>query len=113
MFYERLNQLCQLHHTNITEVAVQHLGVASSAPTSWKKGASPRSDIVIRAAKHFNVSADYLLGLSEIPNSLSSHQVNAAIETAALKLSAASPAAQHAAIAALEAVIDTLDPQVP
>ncbi len=35
MFYDRLNQLCHMHDTNITEVAVAHLGVASSAPTAW------------------------------------------------------------------------------
>lgn len=109
MFYERLNQLCRMHKTNITEVSIVHLGVANSAPTSWKKGASPRSEVVIRAAKHFGVSADYLLGLTDVPSPLASQEASAEVQSAAAKLSDASAPARKAAIAAMEAIIAALD----
>lgn len=110
MFYDRLVTLCRMHGTNITEVAVTHLNVASSAPSSWKKGASPRSDVVIRAAEHFGVSADYLLGLTDLPLPPASNAGDCqVVQAAAAQLSAASPAAREAAIAAMKAVIETID----
>jgi repressor LexA len=42
------------------------LAISSSTATGWKKGAFPRSDIVINSARYFHVSADYLLGLDDI-----------------------------------------------
>lgn len=109
MFYDRLVTLCRMHGINITEVAVTHLQVASSAPAGWKKGASPRSDVVIRAAKYFGVSADYLLGLTDLPAPPSDSPATAAVQAAAAKLSAASDPARQAAIAAIDAIISTLD----
>lgn len=109
MFYERLNHLCRMHGTNITEVATVYLGVANSAPTSWKKGASPRAEVIIRAAQHFGVTADYLLGLTDIPVPLSALEGNAEVQDAAAKLTAASAPARKAAIAAMEAVLAALD----
>lgn len=111
MFYDRLVTLCRMHGTNITEVAVTHLNVASSAPSSWKKGASPRSDVVIRAAEYFDVSADYLLGLTDLPlpPATSVTGDTPAVQSAAAQLCAASPTAREAAIAAMKAVIETID----
>lgn len=109
MFYDRLVTLCRMHGTNITEVAVTHLQVASSAPAGWKKGASPRSDVVIRAAEYFGVSADYLLGLTDVPAPLSAQEAAPEVQSVVLKLSAASDGARKAAIAAAEAVINAID----
>ena len=64
MFYTRLEQLCRENNTSVAEVAETVLHVSSGAPTGWKKGASPRASLVAIAARHFNVSADYLLGLT-------------------------------------------------
>lgn len=109
MFYDRLVTLCRLNGTNITEVAVTHLQVASSAPAGWKKGASPRSDVVIRAAEYFGVSADYLLGLTDLPVPPTSSPATEDVCSAAARLSTASESARKAAIAAMNAVLDTLD----
>lgn len=110
MFYDRLVTLCRLHGTNITEVAVTHLNVASSAPSSWKKGASPRSDVVIRAAEHFGVSTDYLLGLTDLPTPPASGSGDAPeVQAAAARLCSASPTARATAIAAMQTIIDVLD----
>lgn len=108
MFYERLNQLCKLHGTTVTEVATTHLGVASSAATNWKHGASPRCDIVVRAAEHFGVSADYLLGLSETP-AVPDSPAEAEVLQALNLLSSASESARKAALAAMQAVIASID----
>ena len=64
MFYTRLEQLCRENNTSVAEVAETVLHVSSGAPTGWKKGASPRASLVAIAARHFNVSVDYLLGLT-------------------------------------------------
>ena len=68
MFHERLDALCKSKGISITDFSVNKLGVSNSAATSWKKGAIPRSDIVIKAAKYFGVSTDYLLGLENLTN---------------------------------------------
>lgn len=65
MFYDRLNGLCQSIGTTVTKFSVAELGVSNSTPTSWKKGTSPNSDVVKRAALFFGVSSDYLLGLTD------------------------------------------------
>lgn len=110
MFYERLNALCHLHGTTITEVAVTQLNVASSAPTSWKKGSTPRADTVVRAAEYFGVSADYLLGLTDAPLQPTKADSNASdVNRVFARLCSASPTARAAAIAAMEAVIESID----
>lgn len=63
MFYDTLINLCNKHNVKITPLVVS-LGGSSSSPASWKKGASPNSDIVIKLAEYFNVSTDYLLDVN-------------------------------------------------
>ena len=60
MFYDTLIKLCDKHNVKITPLLTS-LGVSKSSPASWKKGASPNSDIVIKLAEYLNVSTDYLL----------------------------------------------------
>lgn len=64
MFYARLEKLCKEAGTSVAAVAEDVLHVSSGAPTGWKKGVSPKASIVAIAARHFGVSADYLLGLT-------------------------------------------------
>lgn len=69
MFYSRLAACCEQRGTNVTAVAVDILGVSKSAPTNWKKGInSPNAETVVKAAKYFGVSTDYLLGLVDSPS---------------------------------------------
>lgn len=110
VFYERLSQLCKLNGTSVTEVACTYLGVASSAATNWRRGASPRSDIVIRAAKHFGVTADYLLGLTDAPTPTSAMDgADPVLRQASDLLRCASGTARSVAIAAMKAVIEAID----
>ena len=44
-------------------------GLNNSAITEWKKGkAKPSTEAIIKIADYFNVSTDYVLGLSNNPN---------------------------------------------
>lgn len=72
MFYARLVELCKEAGTSVAAVAEDVLHVSSGAPTFWKKGASPKASIVMIAARHFGVSADYLLGLTSEKRTLNS-----------------------------------------
>ncbi|MCL2862347.1 MAG: helix-turn-helix domain-containing protein [Firmicutes bacterium] len=43
-------------------------GLSNSAVSDWKSNkAKPGTDAVVKLAKYFNVSTDYLLGLTENP----------------------------------------------
>lgn len=65
MFFERLLLLCKEKKTNITAVLKQ-LGQSTSKGTAWRNGTIPNGDLLVMLAKHFHVSVDYLLGLTNI-----------------------------------------------
>lgn len=69
LFLTRIEGLCEAHKTNITTV-LKELGLSSSKGTAWQNGTIPKGDILSKLAAHFNVTTDYLLGLSPIPNPL-------------------------------------------
>jgi transcriptional regulator with XRE-family HTH domain len=64
MFYNRLKQLCKSKNTSITAV-LKALNISTSKGTAWKNGSAPSSEIVIKLAEYFDVSTDFLLGLSD------------------------------------------------
>ncbi|MDD3410295.1 MAG: helix-turn-helix transcriptional regulator [Eubacteriales bacterium] len=109
MFYERLSYLCQRDGIKITNFATEFLGVSSATPSGWKRGSSPRSDVVIKAAQYFGVTADYLLGLdtqqSDNTEGLSLSDTERFIID---ELRKASPEARSAAIAAMRGVLSAL-----
>ena len=114
MFYERLKLVCERAGITVTTVAVKHLGVTSATPTGWKRGAYPRADIVIKAAQYFHVSADYLLGLTDEPSSISSDQVAISgeekeIQEAVSLLRRSSAPARTAALASVLSIIAAID----
>lgn len=67
MFYERLGKLCEKNGVTISYVTIHVFGCGNSTATGWKKGAQPSAAVVAKAAAHFGVSADYLLGLIDEP----------------------------------------------
>ena len=67
MFYNRLKQLCKSKNTSITAV-LKALNISTSKGTAWKNGSAPSSEIVIKLAEYFDVSTDFLLGLSDEPH---------------------------------------------
>lgn len=61
MFYDKFLKLCENNNIKPSVAAVK-IGLDKSMPSYWKKGADPKIETIIRIAKYFNVSVDYLLG---------------------------------------------------
>lgn len=102
MFHERLDALCKEAGTTITDFSVKMLGVSNSAASNWKKGTIPRSDVVVRAARYFNVSTDFLLGLDDIPYRQKSNLTKEEAELLA-ELRASDPDVRELLLASLRA----------
>ena len=67
-FSEKLNMLLKENHMYGVELA-KRIGVSQYAMNRWTNGYSlPRTDKFYLIAKVFNVSADWLLGLSDEKN---------------------------------------------
>lgn len=66
-FAERLTQLREKAGKKRQEVA-DDLGISRASLEYYEKGKrKPDTDILFRIAKYFNASADYLIGLSDVP----------------------------------------------
>ena len=68
MFFERLKQCCKEKGVTLASLC-EVLDTNTGTIGGWRKGASPNSSFVIKLAKYFEVSADYLLGLVDNPHS--------------------------------------------
>ncbi len=65
MFWNRFYELCCYKNTKPNPVS-QELGISSAVLTKWKNGISyPNGKILIKIAKYFDCSTDYLVGLSD------------------------------------------------
>lgn len=105
MFYDILLSLCERHGTNITAFS-REIGIAKGSPSNWRKGVSPNSDVVVKAAQYFNVSTDYLLGLDDAPSRSNDPGYTSEESDMIKAIRAAEPAVQRAAISALYSVLD-------
>jgi len=66
--YSTLNvieKLCNIHNISKGELE-RNLNFSNSLISKWDKS-FPKTDKIVAIAKYFNVSADYLLGLTETP----------------------------------------------
>lgn len=67
MFYERLEILLTKSGISSYKMA-KDLGFSTSKVSAWKKnGSFPAAEALIKIADYFNVSLDYLVGRSDIP----------------------------------------------
>lgn len=66
MFWDRYIQLCEKEMQKANPTA-KIIGLSSAAVTKWKDGAVPNGSILIKVADYFNVSVDYLLERTDIP----------------------------------------------
>ena len=75
-FYDRYEALCAERGLNPqSREMFEVTGVTSGTISGWKRGSEPRPSALIRIARFFDVSVDYLLGLSEVRNGrLSNHE---------------------------------------
>lgn len=63
---KRILEIRNLEGENQKELALA-IGVAQSAISQWEKGINePKANYIVKICKHYKVSADYLLGLSDI-----------------------------------------------
>lgn len=67
MFWNRFYSLCIDNKTTPAAV-VKVIGVSHGATTKWKNGTKPNADVVVKIADYFDVSTDYLLGITDKKN---------------------------------------------
>ena len=66
--YQRIKDLCKERGITMTKL-VDELGISESLIRKWKSTSSPSIDKLRLIAKYFGVTVDYLIGLSDIPES--------------------------------------------
>ena len=71
-FYTRYEECCRRKNISpVSQAAADSLQCTkANISTLARTGAMPRGDIIARAAQMLDVSADYLLGLTDVPSSL-------------------------------------------
>ena len=63
MFWERFYSLCQRIGKKPNPVG-KEIGLSSGIISKWKSGGVPNGATLMKLSKYFNVSTDYLLGIS-------------------------------------------------
>lgn len=66
MFYERIKMLVENRNTTITSV-LKELNINTSYTGHWKNGRLPNGAVLLKLQKYFNVSIDYMLGVTDNP----------------------------------------------
>ena len=67
--YARIRQLCAENGISINKLESE-LGFSTSTIQKWRTTNAPNAGNVVKVAKFFNVSTDYLLGTSDIRTTL-------------------------------------------
>lgn len=104
MFYDKLIELCEQRGINITTFASE-AGFAKGSPSSWQKGSAPNSTALIKTAKYFGVSTDFLLDLDDVPSRRQQDSPTQAEMEMLSEMRAASPAARAVAWATAQAAL--------
>lgn len=65
MFWDRFYSLCQRNGMKPNPVG-KEIGLSSGIISKWKNGGVPTGETLIKLSKYFNVSVDYLLGISPV-----------------------------------------------
>lgn len=65
VIFQRIKELCEREGITISKLEHQ-LGFSGSTIKKWESTASPTAERLVKTANYFNVSADYLLGLSDL-----------------------------------------------
>ena len=63
MFWERFYSLCLRMGKKPNPVG-KEIGLSSGIISKWKAGGIPNGETLMKLSKYFNVSVDYLLGMS-------------------------------------------------
>ena len=65
MFYQRYLELCEKNGERPYALVLKLGAKSNSIVDQWKKGSSPRPEMLKKIADYFNVSIGYLMGLEE------------------------------------------------
>ncbi|MFQ9538017.1 helix-turn-helix domain-containing protein [Lactococcus lactis] len=68
MFYERIQSLVKQSNKSFNQIE-RELDYPKNALNDYKKGKSPSVTRIVEISKYFNVTTDYLLGITNNPNS--------------------------------------------
>ena len=68
MFWKRFYNLCMRSGKRPNPVG-KEIGLSSGIISKWKNGGIPNGETLMKLAKYFDVSVDYLLGRTDNPNS--------------------------------------------
>ncbi len=63
MFWKRFYNLCLQHGKRPNPIG-KEIGLSSGIISKWKNGGIPNGETLMKLANYFDVSVDYLLGLS-------------------------------------------------
>lgn len=66
--YQRIRELCKERNITVTKL-IEDLGISESLIRKWKTSSTPSVDKIRLVAEYFGVSIDYLIGMSDIPDS--------------------------------------------
>ena len=69
LVYDRIKELCEEKGMNISRLEVE-LGFSTATIQRWKNSTTPNSSNLIKVARYFNVSTDYLLGITDVATTL-------------------------------------------
>lgn len=66
ILYTRIEELCEAREISITRLE-KECGFSNATIKKWKDTSIPGIDKVQKIARYFNVTTDYLLGITDIP----------------------------------------------
>lgn len=64
--FDRLKLLCEKQGISVNDLE-EKIGIGKNSLYSWKKNI-PKGTNLLKVADYFNVSTDYLLGRTDVPN---------------------------------------------
>ncbi|TLG70296.1 helix-turn-helix domain-containing protein [Culicoidibacter larvae] len=68
-FSRRFEMLCKKHNIKPTSLSFSdEIGINKSTINNYSTGTSPTAENIVKISKYFNVSSDYLLGLTNLPD---------------------------------------------
>ena len=65
IIFSRIKELCAENNITLNKLEAE-MGMSASSISMWKHSVSPTIDKIAKIASYFNVSIDYLVGVSDI-----------------------------------------------
>ena len=65
IIFSRIKELCAENNITLNKLEAE-MGMSASSISKWKHSVSPTIDKIAKIASYFNVSIDYLVGVSDI-----------------------------------------------